>query len=671
MTVAVQNPTISYIEDGTTTGFPVPFRYDAPTDLRAIRRAANGTETELAYGPGFTATPGPTNAGGTLTVAAAATAGTVLVIERRTARSQTANYEETGAFTAQSHEQALDKAMLVNQEQDVLLARALKGPAGEAGPVLPAAGSRAGRLFAFDGSGGSIFDIDAQQVRELLAVVFAPIFTQLASLVMFLASGAGAVVRSVQERLGFTIDRRDYATLQQALDWAAATTRALYLGDEDFEWTEPLVLPNADVTIYGPGSGALTVTYTGSGPMIVGTDLSDATNITISGFRAIAGAADCGEVVSISYTDGDMPVPAVKLKDIVAEFNESGTNYWSGGFHLTNARNSTIDECYVHGPTADLSRTAFAYKVDGISTDVKITGCQAVSVGTAVDIIGTAEGTLIGDFVAVDVNVGVSKVHTGGSEPWIAMSNWHINARQKGIYLKNALQTTITNGLLYAQNATGDWIGIHVDDASVINQDLMIDALIDGQLAGGGATSTTGMRIVDGNGIRANLKLRSLDIGVEMASGVTNSLVEIDANNVTAILAGAGVYEATNRVTTNLPGLGYAFPRTSGPLNANDSNTATKSVESYGFGRDEAGTIKAAGGFRAVSQNSNWTDAQLELMVRRGEALVQCGLLMGNGSPEGVVTAPRGAFFTRGDGGAGSTLYVKESGTGNTGWVAK
>lgn len=43
----------------------------------------------------------------------------------------------------------------------------------------------------------------------------------------------------------------------------------------------------------------------------------------------------------------------------------------------------------------------------------------------------------------------------------------------------------------------------------------------------------------------------------------------------------------------------------------------------------------------------------------------------GAGSPEGAVTAPVGSLFTRTDGGAGTTLYVKESGAGNTGWVAK
>ena len=43
----------------------------------------------------------------------------------------------------------------------------------------------------------------------------------------------------------------------------------------------------------------------------------------------------------------------------------------------------------------------------------------------------------------------------------------------------------------------------------------------------------------------------------------------------------------------------------------------------------------------------------------------------GTGSPETVVTAPIGSLYLRTDGGAGTTLYVKESGTGNTGWIGK
>jgi hypothetical protein len=47
------------------------------------------------------------------------------------------------------------------------------------------------------------------------------------------------------------------------------------------------------------------------------------------------------------------------------------------------------------------------------------------------------------------------------------------------------------------------------------------------------------------------------------------------------------------------------------------------------------------------------------------------GISRGTGSPEGIVTALVGSLYLRTDGGVLSTLYVKESGTGNTGWVAK
>jgi hypothetical protein len=43
----------------------------------------------------------------------------------------------------------------------------------------------------------------------------------------------------------------------------------------------------------------------------------------------------------------------------------------------------------------------------------------------------------------------------------------------------------------------------------------------------------------------------------------------------------------------------------------------------------------------------------------------------GTGSPEGVLSAVVGSLYTRTDGGAGTTLYVKEAGGGATGWVAK
>lgn len=46
-------------------------------------------------------------------------------------------------------------------------------------------------------------------------------------------------------------------------------------------------------------------------------------------------------------------------------------------------------------------------------------------------------------------------------------------------------------------------------------------------------------------------------------------------------------------------------------------------------------------------------------------------VLTGTGSPAGAVAAPVGSLYLRSDGGANTSLYVKESGSSTSGWVAK
>lgn len=64
-----------------------------------------------------------------------------------------------------------------------------------------------------------------------------------------------------------------------------------------------------------------------------------------------------------------------------------------------------------------------------------------------------------------------------------------------------------------------------------------------------------------------------------------------------------------------------------------------------------------------ISGNRGTTNNQILVNNRK--------ILEGAGSPEGVVTALIGSQYIRRDGGAGTSFYVKESGTGNTGWMAK
>lgn len=160
MTVAALTSSREYNGNGVTTVFAAPFRYLSTAHLEVKAIAADGTVTTLALGVGYTATPGPTDAGGAVTMAVAPAAGTRLRIKRVTPRSQSTDYTTGDDFPAEAHEAGLDRAMLVDQEQDDKIldtaARALLWPEGEVASVLGAKATFAGKYFAGDASGNPV-----------------------------------------------------------------------------------------------------------------------------------------------------------------------------------------------------------------------------------------------------------------------------------------------------------------------------------------------------------------------------------------------------------------------------------------------------------------------------------------------------------------------------------
>lgn len=115
--------------------------------------------------------------------------------------------------------------------------------------------------------------------------------------------------------------------------------------------------------------------------------------------------------------------------------------------------------------------------------------------------------------------------------------------------------------------------------------------------------------------------------------------------------------------------------------NSSIASSVDKFIEHKFVGRDTVNSAKDCVLIRVTPTNVNWLGANLDFMVRNNDANPALKLRIspygaitasGNvGSPEGVVTAPVGSIYLRSDGGASTTLYVKQSGTGNTGWVAK
>ncbi|OYX62522.1 MAG: hypothetical protein B7Y88_14250 [Sphingomonadales bacterium 32-64-17] len=156
MTVAEKSRYRDYAENGVTTSWALPWRFDDAADIRAQRTAADGTATQLELNIDYTVTGGETDDGGTLTTAAAAATGTQLNVWSETSRGQTADYDTNDRFPAETHERRLDVLAMVAQEQDREIDRGVKVPRGEASFEFPAAATRVGKFQAFDAAGNPI-----------------------------------------------------------------------------------------------------------------------------------------------------------------------------------------------------------------------------------------------------------------------------------------------------------------------------------------------------------------------------------------------------------------------------------------------------------------------------------------------------------------------------------
>lgn len=82
---------------------------------------------------------------------------------------------------------------------------------------------------------------------------------------------------------------------------------------------------------------------------------------------------------------------------------------------------------------------------------------------------------------------------------------------------------------------------------------------------------------------------------------------------------------------------------------------------------------KPGAGFTVANWNQlvNATYLMWDRLSRNSFMIGETTIHIVEGAPESVVEAPVGDIALRTDGGSSTVLYVKESGTGNTGWVAK
>lgn len=228
------------------------------------------------------------------------------------------------------------------------------------------------------------------------------------------------------------------------------------------------------------------------------------------------------------------------------------------------------------------------------------------------------------------------------------------------------------------------------------------------QLRGGAASANPGIVAFHsgtGSGSGQQPERMRIDASGNVGIGTTSITSKFDVNGYT-IIGTAG----SERLSTRFNGIGFNRDITNGNIfssgghayqivhTANVSassdlltfpvfNTAGASVNSAPLSINGLGFV----GINTTAQNNplevrgsssstgsamlvaNSTPSTLMRIDNNGEILLfnAVKIITGSGSPEGVKTAGPGSFYLNVNGGANITFYVKESGTGNTGWIAK
>jgi hypothetical protein len=163
------------------------------------------------------------------------------------------------------------------------------------------------------------------------------------------------------------------------------------------------------------------------------------------------------------------------------------------------------------------------------------------------------------------------------------------------------------------------------------------------------------------NGYAVYYNVDTSTAGNNCALTVQNSYIETDATDANAIFR-VTASASTTTISTVLVNNLYSIA--SGSTVAYVGYTPYQLDAVYFIGQPQ---FRTATGWKAVA-NSNGTAWGSYGSVNFGNDVYWTS---GAGSPETVVAAGIGSLYTRTDGGASTTLYVKESGTGATGWVAK
>lgn len=287
------------------------------------------------------------------------------------------------------------------------------------------------------------------------------------------------------------------------------------------------------------------------------------------------------------------------------------------------------------------------------------------------------------------------------------MNNGNINAQHRGIFFDTAPTREIGNTVVRRhkfgwKGAAYDWVGVEVANSSYV---LISNVQVAPDESGGAFTGTHyGFQFNKCGGVNASdiVVNPGLDRGFLMndCTMVNIDKVQTFQNSGTDIL-----FRAINNTRASRIGSYVKVATFSGTEYSDDGSIVPGEIQQfqrnvipegnspqYLWRRTSSGVDekiwKASSGAKTwslqMTNDAEVTNTNALILTRSGMALTSADLRVarlilssgpsinvGNPSPEGAVTASPGSIYMRTAASAGVSFYVKESGTGNTGWVAK
>lgn len=693
------DPRRQYTATAAQTAFDFPLPFFATGDL-TVYLTPVGNEPDdasdlMTITTDYTVTGEDTQDGGLVTLVVPAAAGDIVTIERVVSLERLTDFQVAGDLLAETLNQEQDTEIMISQQLRADIDRAPKrstSSASTADLTLPE--PEAGKALGWNGGATALENVTPQQT------VSDQIFDTKSALV------AASITAGLTAHTRGYIKAGDEGEAPYLVKTAAQATTD---GDTIDEVGSGFTLANGNLAVrQGPHNAK-------QWGMVAGLATSDTTGAAANtaAFKAYrdwvailggtihfpegeyVGALDADTVAKDTFNSRGCAFELVSWVNVLGEGAATGGASQVGTrFNLSDGQNCDVmgnyentlaglSGCWMDHFTVNGNRDNNLTAGDGIfiGSVFTLTGFGKIKVvatrGRGIGVEATSTPIWLGQVFCGDT--GEEGVYIDGASSGavnimdLQCDNAGVNGTGEAGFKLNVGSTENTNvnifNYRYEHNITSDPnaspLGIVLNNLNGCTVNIY-----GGYGFSNDATATDFIKVTGATG-RVNI------IGTTCNSNYTNVFNDVvsgrviaqSTSGIPAMFEALQTWQAITFKNKGAGGCGTSKLTTGNVFEINNPADGAVTTDTKIYGT----TIEAANfdesGSTGATRGRTQTGSLLLTAVSGNSTLV----LGGPGSPEGRgdATAPVGSVYLRNDGGAGTTLYVKESGAGNTGWVAK